>query len=84
MWKAGDLLPIDAIPTVKFFKAKGLTIRLDETTQQIMIQTAGTTVLLDPVQILLSSSAVNAQAGARSTSLAFPGFSVNIGGLRVT
>jgi hypothetical protein len=84
MWKAGDLLPIDAIPTVKFFKAKGLTIRLDEATQQIMIQTGGTTVLLDPLQIQLSSSAVNAQAGARSTSLAFPGFSVNLGGLRVT
>ncbi len=83
-WKPGDLLPIDAVPTVKFLKTKGLTIRLDETLGQILIQTAGATVTIDATQIMLAASAVVAQAGPRSTNLSFPGFTVNLGGLTVT
>ncbi|MCX4247464.1 phage baseplate assembly protein V [Paraliomyxa miuraensis] len=83
-WKPGDLLPTDAIPTVKFFKAKGLSIRFDEAIQQIVISAPGTSVRIDPTQILLVSSAVNAQAGPRSTNLTFPAFTVNLGGLTVT
>ena len=83
-WKQGDLSAVDAVPTVKFLKAKGLMIRLDETSQQILIQTPGATITLNPTQVLLSGSAVNAQAGGRSTNLAAPGFSVNQGALTVT
>lgn len=83
-WKPGDLLPTDAIPTVKFFKAKGLSIRFDEAIQQIVIEAPGSSVRIDPTQILMLSSAVNAQAGPRSTNLTFPAFTVNLGGLTVT
>ena len=83
-WKTGDLSKTDALPNIKMLKTKGVTLRIDELKQELVISTASSSITIDLLKVEIKGPRVNSKAGLRSTNLNSLGFDVNKGGLKVT
>jgi uncharacterized protein involved in type VI secretion and phage assembly len=84
-WGDGDIASADAKPSVKFFKTKKFTLRIDDTVGEILIKNAsGSEIKITALEITQKSQFVKAEAaGGKKTELSAISFNVNNGGLEV-
>jgi uncharacterized protein involved in type VI secretion and phage assembly len=84
-WNTDDIDSADADPTVKFFKTKKFTLRVDDGNGEIVIKNdSGSEITLTAQDILHKSSTVKQEAaGGRKTELSSASFKVNDGSLEV-
>ncbi|MQX37648.1 phage baseplate assembly protein V [Roseospira navarrensis] len=84
-WGAGDIDAADATPDVKFLRTRKATIRIDDTTGEILIENdSGTSITLTSDKVVIHGAAVHQEAsGGRNTALTAASFKVNDGNLEV-
>ncbi len=84
-WNDGDIDSADADPSVKFFKTKKATVRIDDGTGEIVIKNdSDSTITFTTDEIVISSASVKQKAsGNKSTDLSSSSFKVNDGNLEV-
>lgn len=84
-WSKNDIASADAKPTIKFFKTKKFTLRIDDTVGEIVIENdSGSQIKMTAQEISTKSSMVkNEGAGGKKTELSAVSFNVNNGALEV-
>lgn len=83
-WADGQIPASDAVPTVKFWKTDGVTIRIDDTAGEIVIETQGGAKLtLTATEITAQAMTVTQKAGGSQTTVSVSGFDVNNGAFTV-
>ena len=83
-WGDGDIPAADAEPTVKFFKTDKLTVRIDDTVGELVIENdSGSVIRLTPTEISIESQQVTTEAGGKKTNLTPAAFDVADGAFRV-
>ena len=84
-WRVGDILPSDALPTVKFFKTKTVSIRMDDFKQEIEIKTKAfpNGIKVNPLGVTADGITVTSKAKGRQVAVTPVSVDVNNGGLTV-
>lgn len=83
-WGDGEIAARDAVPAVKFWKTGKVTIRIDDTVGEIVIEnSAGSTWKLTPLEISEKSKRIVNKVGVKKTSLTPAAFDVNDGAFTV-
>ena len=83
-WADGQIDSADAVATVKFFKTTALTIRIDDTTGELLIENqAGSSIKLSAMEIVIKSKSVTQTTDATKTVLDSVRFDVNNGAFTV-
>lgn len=78
-WAQGDLLPIDALPTVKFIRTNLVSLRIDDLLGEIVIESGASKITINALSIKLDSIEVKASAKTRNISVDPARVSVNDG-----
>jgi hypothetical protein len=79
-WADGQIDAADAVPTVKFWKTEGFTLRMDEIAGELVIETAtGSRITVGATEIKLEALQVTQAAQGSKTSLTPAAFDVNNG-----
>jgi len=79
-WAQGDIAQADALPTVKFIRTDKLTLRIDDTTGELVIETAtGSRITIDPLKIKIEAIEIRTAAKTRSVSVDPSRVSINDG-----
>lgn len=83
-WADDEIAKKDAVPTVKFFKTKRVTIRIDDTVGELVIENAaGSSFKLTPLEISQESQTITNQVGTKKTILTPVHFDVHNGAFTV-
>ncbi len=83
-WGEGDIPVADAQPNIKFWKTDKLTLRIDDTVGELVIENqAGSVLRITPTEIILESQQINSKAGGKETLLTPVSFDVDNGAFRV-
>ena len=83
-WADGQIDSADAVSTVKFFKTTAMTIRIDDTTGELLIENqAGSSIKLSAMEIVIKSKSVTQTTDATKTVLDSVRFDVNNGAFTV-
>lgn len=82
-WGSGDIDSADSLPSVVFLKTETATIRIDDLTSEVKIETSGSSVTLGPGQITISAPTITNDANGGKTQLTPGGFDAQQGALRV-
>ncbi len=84
-WSDGQIADADADPSVKFWRTDGASLRIDDATGTVTIETAdGSAVTIGAGGITFEAAEVTARANGSTTSLGASGFDVNNGAFSVT
>ncbi len=84
-WNKNDIASADAKPTIKFFKTKKFTLRIDDSVGEILIENdSGSQIKMTATEISTKSSTVKTEgAGGKKTELTAVSFNVNNGAFEV-
>jgi uncharacterized protein involved in type VI secretion and phage assembly len=83
-WADGEIPKQDAVPEVKFIRTKKITIRIDDTVGELIIENAaGSSFKLTPQAISQESKTITNQVGTKKTELTPVHFDVHNGALTV-
>lgn len=82
-WADGQISSSDAVPTVKFWKTDAVTVRIDDTAGEIVIETQAATLKLTATEITSQAMTVTQKAAASQTTVSAGGFDVNNGAFSV-
>lgn len=83
-WGDGDIPSGDAVPDVKFLRTRKLTLRIDDSVGELVIENdSGSSFRLTPQEISQESSSVTSQAGSKKTALTAAHFDVHDGAFTV-
>lgn len=83
-WGDGEIPSGDAVPTIKFFRTQKLTIRIDDTSGEIVIENeAGSIFKMTATEITMESQTVTQKVGAKKTTLTPVHFDVHDGAFNV-
>jgi uncharacterized protein involved in type VI secretion and phage assembly len=83
-WGDGDIPAADAEPTIKFWRTEKLTLRIDDSVGELVIENdSGSVIRLTPTEISQESQQINNKAGGKETALTAVAFDVANGAFRV-
>ena len=83
-WADDEIATKDAAPTVKFIRTKKMTIRIDDTVGELVIENAaGSSFKLTPLEIIQKSQTITNQVGTKKTELTPVHFDVHNGAFTV-
>ncbi len=83
-WADGEIAPLDARPEVKFWKTGKVSIRIDDTIGELVIEnTAGSTFKLTALEISQESKMIVNKVGVKKTALSPAAFDVHNGAFTV-
>lgn len=83
-WADGEIATADATPTVKFWKTDGLTVRIDDSAGEIVIETQGGAKLtMTATEVKAEAMTVTQKAAGNQTTVSATGFDVNNGAFTV-
>jgi len=82
-WADGQISASDAVPTVKFWKTDAVTVRIDDTAGEIVIDTKAATLTPTATEITAQAMTVTQKAAASQTTVSATGFDVNNGAFSV-
>lgn len=86
VWKEGDISAADADPSIKFFKTKKFTLRVDDSSGEIRIEDqSGSQIVITTTGMEIKSNEVNMEsAGGRNVKVDAATVSVNQKALVIT
>ena len=83
-WGDGQIASQDGGPEIKFFKTDKLTIRIDDSSGELVIENAaGSIIKMTTSEISQKSQTIRSEAGAKKTVLNAAQFAVNDGVFKV-
>jgi len=84
-WNDGDIDSADADPNIKFFKTNKASVRIDDSSGEVIIKNdSDSTITFTSQEIVIKSAAVKQEAsGGKKTNLSATSFKVNDGNLEV-
>lgn len=83
-WGDGQIPSADSDPTIKFFRTHKVTLRIDDSAGELLIEIdGGSTVKMTAREIELESSTIENKSSSKKTVLTASQFNVNNGALKV-